>query len=163
MEGCRPIIRFVSTVYPGKMASIDLRSPGPRQGAHPPMGSSTSNVRRWWYHQGSKTGVIARDREALLQAEPNSSRTVAIRGRSARVAAGPWNADLPGSCPSGESPVKIPNLLLALVVTAWAATVGGGVWFLWTYASRPGPSGTAAAGWPRDSALRLDPVRPMLV
>jgi len=59
--------------------------------------------------------------------------------------------------------VKIRNLILALLVTAWAATVGGGVWFLWTYASRPGPSGIAAVGWPRESALGIDPIRPTLV
>jgi hypothetical protein len=59
--------------------------------------------------------------------------------------------------------VKIRSLILALLVTAWAATVGGGVWFLWTYASRPGPSGIAAVGWPRESALGIDPIRPTLV
>ena len=59
--------------------------------------------------------------------------------------------------------MRIRAPLLSLLVAAWAATMVAGIWFLWSYASRPGPSGTAGAGWPRESALGLDPLRPTLV
>lgn len=59
--------------------------------------------------------------------------------------------------------MRIRAPFLSLLVVAWAATVGAGVWFLWSYASRPGPSETAGVKWPRESALGLDPVRPTLV
>jgi hypothetical protein len=49
------------------------------------------------------------------------------------------------------------------MVAAWAAGVSGGVWFLWSYANRPGPSGPASIAWPRESSLRLDPARPTLL
>jgi len=55
------------------------------------------------------------------------------------------------------------GLVLGLLVAAWAAAVGGGVWFLWSYASRPGPAGPAAFAWPAESALNLDPSRATLI
>lgn len=57
----------------------------------------------------------------------------------------------------------IQPLFLGLMVAGWAVVVGAGVWFLWTYANRPGPSGPAAVAWPRECSLRLDPSAPTLL
>src|SRR5688572_29186809 len=53
--------------------------------------------------------------------------------------------------------------VLGLLVLAWAAAVGAGIWMLWRYANGPGPSGAAAAAWPGGSSLRPDPARPTLL
>lgn len=54
------------------------------------------------------------------------------------------------------------DLFLCLMIVAWAVAVGAGIWMLWRYANRPGPSGAAAA-WAPDSSLRPDPERPTLL
>lgn len=50
-----------------------------------------------------------------------------------------------------------------LLVLAWAALVGGGVWLLSAYANAPGPSTRAAVVWTAGGALSRDPLRPTLV
>jgi hypothetical protein len=65
---------------------------------------------------------------------------------------------------SRPSPSKtVRAAALCLMVAAWAAAVVAGIWVLWRYANRPGPSGAAASAWPADTGLRRDPSHSTLI
>ena len=58
---------------------------------------------------------------------------------------------------------RSPRPWLWIAGVSWLAIAAGGLWVLLAYENRPGTAAHAQAGWPRESRLERDPVRPTLV
>ena len=55
------------------------------------------------------------------------------------------------------------RLIFLLVTIVWAALVGTGLWWLWSYENAPGLAATPPAEWPSASRIQLAPDQPTLV
>lgn len=55
------------------------------------------------------------------------------------------------------------RLILVLSVIVWAALVGTGLWWLWSYENAPGLAGTPPREWPSSSRIQLARDEPTLL
>jgi hypothetical protein len=60
----------------------------------------------------------------------------------------------PVAGPPGKASVRPISAALTVVVLAWAAAVGGGLVWIWSYKTTPGLASGPPASWPASTALR---------
>lgn len=72
-------------------------------------------------------------------------------------------SDSPGALLPGRVRRKATQPMILLAIVVWAALVGTGLWWLWSYENAPGVAATPPDTWPSTSRIQLASNEPTLV